>query len=57
MGIFHKGGRWGFAWICEGGHRTKRMVDPEQPESGGTSTLRCCRCTRSVDVPMKLLAE
>lgn len=55
MGVFHSGGRWGIAWLCEGGHRTKRLLDPEQPDDGVVMTLRCGRCSRSVDVPLQLL--
>jgi hypothetical protein len=55
--VFRKEGHWGLAWICDGGHRTKRLLDPEQGGSDGLRVLRCCRCTRSIDVPMRLLVE
>ena len=53
--VFRKEGRWGISWICDAGHRTKRLIDPEQEGGHGLRILRCCRCTCSIDVPMRLL--
>jgi hypothetical protein len=54
--VFRKKGHWGISWICDAGHRTNRLIDPEQEDARGTHVFRCCRCKRSIDVPMRLLA-
>jgi hypothetical protein len=55
MNIFQTSGRWGIAWICDLGHRSKWMLDPDQADAPELQRLQCCKCSHSIEVPMKIL--